>query len=303
MYNEKQVAKLLAGAKEVGEPILAALTLALYYGLRRSEVLGLRWTDIDFENKTMTISNTVVQNGELRIEVEETKTKKSHRSIGLIASTIPYLQALKEKQKEAGLILDKVCVWPDGNLVRPDYITRKANKITKKCSLPVSVFHLFDRCGTLVSHSGGGTMYKITIEQIGRDRDEEIVIRCHELGDEVTAIINKLKKSETILLGTKDGETFRIAVKDVCYIESVDNKTFICTEKNVFESRQKLYELEELTYGTKLFRCSKSMILNIGKIRSVAASVNGRFEARLLNSETVVISRQYVPALKEKLGM
>ena len=146
-------------------------------------------------------------------------------------------------------------------------------------------------------------MYKITIEQIGRDRDEEIVIRCHELGDEVTAIINKLKKSETILLGTKDGETFRIAVKDVCYIESVDNKTFICTEKKVFESRQKLYELEELTYGTKLFRCSKSMILNIGKIRSVAASVNGRFEARLLNSETVVISRQYVPALKEKLGM
>ena len=89
-------------------------------------------------------------------------------------------------------------------------------------------------------------MYKITIEQIGRDRDEEIVIRCHELGDEVTAIINKLKKSETSLLGTKDGETFRIAVKDVCYIESVDNKTFICTEKNVFESRQKLYELEEM---------------------------------------------------------
>ena len=141
MYNEKQVAKLLAGAKEVGEPILAALTLALYYGLRRSEVLGLRWTDIDFENKTMTISNTVVQNGELRIEVEETKTKKSHRSIGLIASTIPYLQALKEKQKEAGLILDKVCVWPDGNLVRPDYITRKATKIMKKCSLPHIRFH------------------------------------------------------------------------------------------------------------------------------------------------------------------
>lgn len=146
-------------------------------------------------------------------------------------------------------------------------------------------------------------MYKITIEPIGRDRDEEIVIRCYELGDEVTEILNKLKKSETVLLGTKDGETFRIAVKEVYYIESVDNKTFICCQKNVYESRQKLYELEELTLGTKLFRCSKSMILNIGKIRSVAASVNGRFEAKLLNGETVVISRQYVPALKEKLGM
>ncbi len=146
-------------------------------------------------------------------------------------------------------------------------------------------------------------MYKITIEQIGPEKDEEIVIRCHELSDEVTAIINKLRKSESILLGSKDGETFRIAVKDIYYIESVDNKTFICVQKDVFESRQKLYELEELTTGTKLFRCSKSMILNIGKIRSVSASMNGRFEAKLLNGESVVISRQYVPKLKEKLGM
>ena len=146
-------------------------------------------------------------------------------------------------------------------------------------------------------------MYRITIEQIPRDRDEEIVIRCHELGDEVTAIINKLKKNESILLGSRDGETFRISVKDIYYIESVDNKTFIYTQKDVFESKQKLYELEELTLGTKLFRCSKSVILNIGKIRSVAASVNGRFEAKLLNGEMIVISRQYVPALKEKLGM
>lgn len=146
-------------------------------------------------------------------------------------------------------------------------------------------------------------MYKITIEQVAPDRDEEIIIRCHTLSDEVTSIINKLKKSEAVLLGNKDDETYRIAVRDVYYIESVDNKTFICCQKNVYESRQKLYELEKLTLGTKLLRCSKSTILNLGKIRSVAASVNGRFEAKLTNGETIIISRQYVPALKEKLGM
>lgn len=146
-------------------------------------------------------------------------------------------------------------------------------------------------------------MYKITIEQIDPDKSEEIVIRCHALTDEVTALINKLKRSESVLLGSKDGETYRIAVKDIYYIESVDNKTFLCCQKDVYESRQKLYELEEMTKGTKLLRCSKSMILNLGKIRSVAASVNGRFEAKLLNGEVVIISRQYVPALKEKLGM
>lgn len=45
------------------------------------------------------------------------------------------------------------------------------------------------------------------------------------------------------------------------------------------------------------------MILNISKIRSVSPSINGRFEAKLTNGETVIISRQYVPNLKKRLGM
>ncbi len=146
-------------------------------------------------------------------------------------------------------------------------------------------------------------MFKVVIDQIDPAEDEQIVIRCHEITDEVLSLVGKLKKSESVLLGMKDGETFRIPLKDVYYIESVDNKTFICAQKSVFESRQKLYEFEELTVGTKLFRCSKSMILNIAKIRSVAASVNGRFEAKLINGEIVIISRQYVPDLKKRLGM
>ena len=45
------------------------------------------------------------------------------------------------------------------------------------------------------------------------------------------------------------------------------------------------------------------MIINLAKIRSVSPSVNGRFEAKLLNGEVAVISRQYVSVLKRKLGM
>ena len=146
-------------------------------------------------------------------------------------------------------------------------------------------------------------MFKITIKQIDISKDEEIVVKCHEINDEVLNIVEKLKKSETVLLGSKDNEMFRISVKDIFYIESVYNKAFICMQKNVFESKMKLYELEELTQNTKLFRCSKSMILNIAKIRSVSPSINGRFEAKLLNGESVIISRQYVPDLKKRLGL
>ena len=71
----------------------------------------------------------------------------------------------------------------------------------------------------------------------------------------------------------------------------------------VHVARITLAELEEQLGSTKLFRCSKAMILNISKIRSVSPSINGRFEAKLTNGETVIISRQYVPNLKKRLGM
>ncbi len=146
-------------------------------------------------------------------------------------------------------------------------------------------------------------MFKITIKQVDKTSEEEIIIRCHDIDDEVLSIIERLKKSESVLLGSRDNEVFRIAPKDIYYVESVDSKSYICLQKGVYESKLKLYEIEELLQSTKLFRCSKSMILNVSKIRSVSPSINGRFEAKLLNGESVIISRQYVPNLKKLLGM
>ncbi len=164
-------------------------------------------------------------------------------------------------------------------------------------------FSRSEKCDTIGSEIRGDYVFKITINQVEKSKDEEIVINCHEISDEVLELVGRLKRTGSRLPGELDGETYMINTGDIYYIESVDNKTFICCQKNVYESRKKLYELEELTLGTKLFRCSKSMILNIGKIRSVSASLNGRFEARLQNDEVVIISRQYVPELKKKLGM
>ena len=129
-------------------------------------------------------------------------------------------------------------------------------------------------------------MFKVTITQIDKREEQEVVVRCHDINGEVVSIVEKLKNGDSILLG-----------------ESVDNKTYIYLQKDVFETKLKLYELEEKLKGTKLFRCSKSMILNIAKIRSVSPSVNSRLEASLINGEKVIISRQYVGTLKKILGM
>ena len=125
-------------------------------------------------------------------------------------------------------------------------------------------------------------MFKISIKQIDPPQEEEILVQCYEITEDVLSVVEKLKSDETMLLASRDGEVFRVPAKEIYYVESVDNKTFIYLKKSVFDTKLKLYEIEEQCRGTKLFRCSKSMIVNIAKIRSVSSSVNGRLEAKLL---------------------
>lgn len=134
-YTPEQVAALLEAVEQEGEPIRAGVTLAVCYGLRRSELLGLRWKGIDFEAKTLFVRNTITKYRNLVVEAEQTKTKKSHRTIDLIESTIPYLLQLRQTQERSGLVLDKVCVWPDGKAVRLDYITARTRRIMEKYGL------------------------------------------------------------------------------------------------------------------------------------------------------------------------
>ncbi len=144
---------------------------------------------------------------------------------------------------------------------------------------------------------------KVSIEEISREHEEEIIIRCHEVNDEILQLLRKLKKDSTVLLGYEEDNIHRLRVSDVYYFEAVENKVFIYCRDKVFESKQKLYELEEMCEGRKFFRASKSVIINIAKISFVRPSFSGRFEARLDNGEGIAVSRQYVPVLKKMLGL
>lgn len=144
---------------------------------------------------------------------------------------------------------------------------------------------------------------KISIEEISKEQVEEILIRCHEVDDEIHEIINKLETENLIVLGHQKDKVHRIKLSDIYYFEAVDGKVFIYCKDNVFEVKQKLYELEELCKEKNCFRASKSTILNIAKISSIYPSISGRFEAVLDNGERTVISRKYVPVLKKMLGL
>lgn len=142
---------------------------------------------------------------------------------------------------------------------------------------------------------------KIIIEPPLPGEEEQITIKCHNIPSELLRLLNVLKTQH--LIGYLGSEIYRIVPKDIFYIETVDNKTFLYCEKAVYESRQKLYELEEILTSSDFLRISKSIIVNLSKIKSLSPALSGRLEAVLQNGEIVIISRQYVGELKKCFGL
>lgn len=153
--------------------------------------------------------------------------------------------------------------------------------------------------------ANGEECLKITIVDIGPDEEEEIIVRCRELNDELMQCLKSLRQggARRRLKLYKDGGLFLADPEDIYYFESVDERVFAYGKTEVYEVRERLYALEELLPESDFFRAGKSSIVNLGKIKSVAPAFSGRLEATLKNGEKVIISRQYVAVLKEKLGI
>lgn len=121
-----------------GEQIYPTVVVALLYGLRRSEVLGLRWEAVSFERNTLAVQHTVVKN--VTIEASDvTKTQRSRRVYQLLPEVRAVLWELYEARgtPTEGYIF----VWSDGRLFRPDYLTRAFKRVLRKNKLPTMRFH------------------------------------------------------------------------------------------------------------------------------------------------------------------
>ena len=150
--SEAQVADMLAKLEEQAEPIKAAVTLAVVCGLRRSEICGLRWKDIDFENNIIHIRNTVTDYAGTLYENEETKTKTSRRDLYLIPAVADYLKALVYTQEQSGIYNGKVCVHLNGREVKPAYCTNACERFLKACGYEgVRLHDLRDTAATILA--------------------------------------------------------------------------------------------------------------------------------------------------------
>lgn len=157
IYTIEQCKKLLEVTE--GELFHDIVYLTFMYGLRREEVMGLRWCDIDFNKNILTIQHTVTVavDGNI-IRKDKTKTESSNRIYPLLSDIREMLLNIKTRQEENKKIFgncysdtDYIFTKEDGALYYPTYPTHKLIKVTKKYNLPHITFHeLRKSCVTML---------------------------------------------------------------------------------------------------------------------------------------------------------
>ena len=165
-YTKEEILTLLDIAKD--DPIYIPIVLSAYYGFRRSETLGMRWSAIDFENKTITVNHKVTElteNGKTIVYAEDKlKTKSSYRTLPLIPvvekKLLEHKAKLERNQKLFGNnyckeYMDYVCVDEMGKLFRPNFVSDHFGWLLKKYGLKKLTFkELRHSCASILVAEG-----------------------------------------------------------------------------------------------------------------------------------------------------
>jgi len=158
-YSAEQLRALFEAAKD--DPLYPLIRITALYGLRRSEVLGLKWDSIDWQGKRLVIQHTVARITR-KVEKDKTKNKSSYRSFPLTDEAAEIFRAAKAAEienrrlcKKDYQLNDYVFKWPDGRPYSPDYISSHFALLLKKNGLPHIRFHeLRHSCASLLLNNG-----------------------------------------------------------------------------------------------------------------------------------------------------
>lgn len=159
-YKQEELQKLLALTRDT--PIELPVFLAVVFGLRRSEAVGLKWSAIDFEAMTLTICNKVtrgVVDGKVtEVESDTLKSDTSNRVFMINEAVRNYLENVRKRQEQMARItnryIDYVCVNEIGERLKPDYVTHKFKELLETNNMKPIRFHdLRHSCLSLLVHN------------------------------------------------------------------------------------------------------------------------------------------------------
>ena len=149
-------------------------------------------------------------------------------------------------------------------------------------------------------HLSGGKELRVDIQRIESGEDE-VILRYKEETGKIRAILDVIRSGSGKLYGRKDEEKVSVNSGDILYIESVDDKIFAYTMKDVVRLEGTLAGLIEDLGDVRFFRCSKSMIINIDKVERLKSLSSNRIDATMEGGEHILISRTYASEFRRIL--
>jgi len=146
VYMNKDDAKKVLDVFK-GHMLYPIVYMTLFYGLRRSEIIGLKWENIDFDNDTFEIKSTIVRCKSL-IEKDRTKTDDSNAQYELLPRFKEILLNIKARSEGNKQLLGSayqdrgyVFCWDNGDFIKPDYVSKTFKETITKAGLPPMRYH------------------------------------------------------------------------------------------------------------------------------------------------------------------
>lgn len=141
---------------------------------------------------------------------------------------------------------------------------------------------------------------KVTTQKITTG-EEEVIIRYKRMTPRIKELIKGIDGACPTVLGRAEDAKCPVFLKDIYYVESVEDKCYACTREKAYQIGMTLAEAEEKYAYLGFFRCNKSFVLNIRKVLSVKSELGNRIDATLDNGEHIIISRHYAKAFRALL--
>lgn len=133
--------------------------------------------------------------------------------------------------------------------------------------------------------------------------ETEVIIRGDVTSEEVVLLLQLLKKRNSgKLVLYKEEEQYIMDADEIVYVEVSDNKVYAYTKQDIYEAKQKLYEIKELLGGRSFAQINKSVIVNINCVKSIQAEFSGNYRLKLKNrKESLTISRKYFKEFRDRI--
>ncbi len=144
---------------------------------------------------------------------------------------------------------------------------------------------------------------KITINVEPSAAETSLLVTCKELTPQVEKLLAAIRILDKQITANKGDSVCLIDLADIFYIEALERKTFIYTDKEVFDSEMKLYELEAALAQYNFVRVSKNTICSLSKIKSLKSEVDRKIKITMENGYQIIASRMYADELRKKIGV